>query len=307
MSLLIVGSVGIDTVKTPVEERFHLLGGAASYCSVSASFFVPPRLVGIVGEDFPQKHLDDFKKCQIDLEGLQILPGKTFHWSGEYFGEDLGARETRVTELNVFENFIPTLPSLYRQSQVVLLGNIAPQLQQHVLGQVERPHFVIADTMNYWISSTLPALQQLLKSVDLLLINESEARELTKESNLIKAGRTLLSMGPRYVVIKKGEHGALLFDHEEIFSCPAFPLEKIVDPTGAGDAFAGGVAGYLASRLNIAIKGDEIDKSLLREAVVYGSVMASFTVESFSLEKLHSLNTGDIEKRFQTFRRLSAF
>lgn len=307
MSLLIVGSIALDTIKTPVEERFHLLGGAASYGAVSASFFTAPRLVGIVGEDFPQEHLNDFKKRQIDLTGLQIVAGKTFHWSGEYFGGDLGSRETRVTDLNVFENFTPTLPAVYCHSSIVLLGNIAPQLQWHVLQQVEQPHFVIADTMNLWINITRPLLTDLLKHVDLLLLNDSEALELTEESNLIKAGRTLLAMGPRYAVIKKGEHGALLFDKESIFSCPAFPLENIVDPTGAGDAFAGGLAGYLASRISTPIKSKEIERSLLCEAVVYGSVMASFTVESFSLEKLRSIQTGDIEKRFELFRHLSAF
>lgn len=304
MSLLIVGSVALDTVKTPIEERSHLLGGAASYCATSASFFISPRLVGIVGEDFPQEHLDDFKKRRIDLEGLQIVPGKTFHWSGEYFG-DFNVRETRVTELNVFENFMPTLPASYRESDVVLLGNISPELQLHVLQQIKEPRFVIADTMNLWINIARSSLKELLKRVDMLLLNDSEARELTEETNLIKAGRSLCKMGPRYVVIKKGEHGALLFDQEEIFSCPAFPLETIVDPTGAGDAFAGGVAGYLAHHLKA--KESQVTPSLLRKSLVYGSVMASFSVESFSVERLRSADASQIESRFEMFRSLSAF
>jgi sugar/nucleoside kinase (ribokinase family) len=304
MSLLVLGSIALDTVKTPVEERSHLLGGAASYAAVAASFFAPPRLVGIVGEDFPEEDLEDFRKRQIDLEGLQIVPGKTFHWSGEYL-EDMNVRETRATELNVFEHFTPTLPDSYRHSEVVLLGNIAPELQLHVLQQLEAPHFVIADTMNLWINIARPALKELLARIDLLLLNESEARELTEESNLIKAGRALCAMGPRYVVIKKGEHGALLFSNDLMFTCSAFPLEEISDPTGAGDAFGGGLAGYLSSHFE-EFKTDS-KMRLLREGMIYGSIMASFTVESFSLERLRAVTPAEIQERFETFKSLSTF
>ena len=304
MSLLILGSIALDTVKTPVEERSHLLGGAASYAAVAASFFTPPRLVGIVGEDFPQEHLEDFKKRHIDLEGLQIVPGKTFHWSGEYL-DDMNVRETHATELNVFEHFTPTLPASYRQSEVVLLGNIAPELQLHVLQQLEPPHFVVADTMNLWINIARPALKELLGRIDMLLLNESEARELTEQSNLMKAGHALCKMGPRYVVIKKGEHGALLFGENHFFSCPAFPLEEISDPTGAGDAFGGGLAGYLTSHLKDLNTDSKM--RLLREGMIYGSIMASFTVESFSLERLRAVTLAEIKERFEAFKRLSTF
>src|SRR6266851_863746 len=234
MSLLIVGSIALDAVKTPVEEHFDLLGGSASYAAVAASFFSPVRLVGVVGDDFPESEFEFWKSLKIDSEGVERVNGKTFRWSGEY-SWDLNTRETRSIALNVFENFKPVLPETYRQTDFVLLANIAPSLQAHVLDQMERPRFVVADTMDLWIETAKADLDALLRRVDLLILNDSEAREITKQTSLIKAGRSIRKMGPQYVAIKKGEHGALLFGENEFFSCGAYPLEDIHDPTGAGD------------------------------------------------------------------------
>lgn len=304
MSLLVLGSIALDTIKTPFEEHAEILGGAASYAAVSASFFTTPQLVGIVGDDFPKEHIDLFKKRNIDLTGLQIVAGKTFRWSGEYFC-DMNSRETHSTDLNVFEHFTPTLPEAYRKADFVLLGNIAPDLQWHVLEQLEAPKFVVADTMNLWINIARPKLMELLNRIDMLLLNETEAREITEEISLIKAGRRLCEMGPAYVAIKKGEHGCLLFGEGKIFNAPAYPLEDIHDPTGAGDAFAGGLAGYLAKCH--AAKDSPIEFKHLCQGVVYGSVMASFSVESFSIDRLKAVTETDIQERFETFQHLSAF
>jgi sugar/nucleoside kinase (ribokinase family) len=301
MSVLVVGSIALDTVKTPVEEHADLLGGSASYAAVGASFFSPVKLVGIVGEDFPNEHIAYLKGRNIDLGGLQQVPGKTFRWSGEYM-LDMNTRETRSVELNVFEHFTPTLPSAYVESPVVLLANIAPSLQSHVLDQMSRPQFVIADTMDLWINIARGDLEALLQRVDMLILNDSEARQFTQETSLIKAGAKIRTMGPKYVAIKKGEHGCLLFGDGEFFSCGAYPLEDIHDPTGAGDTFAGGLAGYLAARGN-----GSIGFSQLRHAVVFGSVLASFNVEAFSLERLRSLTQMDIEARYQAFHKMSQF
>lgn len=301
MSVLVVGSIALDTVKTPVEEHADLLGGSASYAAVGASFFSPVKLVGIVGEDFPNEHIAYLKGRNIDLGGLQQVPGKTFRWSGEYMW-DMNTRETRSVELNVFEHFTPTLPSAYVESPVVLLANIAPSLQSHVLDQMNRPQFVIADTMDLWINIARGDLEALLRRVDMLILNDSEARQFTQETSLIKAGAKIRAMGPKYVAIKKGEHGCLLFGEGEFFSCGAYPLEDIHDPTGAGDTFAGGLAGYLAARGN-----GSIGFSQLRHAVVFGSVLASFNVEAFSLERLRTLTQIDIDARYQAFRKMSQF
>ncbi len=301
-SVLVVGSVALDTVKTPVEEHADLLGGSASYASVSASFFGPVNLVGIVGDDFPKTHIDYFSGRNIDLAGLQIVPGKTFRWSGEYMW-DLNTRETRSVELNVFEHFTPKLPDNYRSAQFVLLANIAPSLQSHVLDQMHRPHFVIADTMDLWINIALDDLKALLARVDMLILNDGEARQLTGETSLIKAGRKIQGMGPRFVALKKGEHGCLLFgENAQFFSCGAYPLEDIHDPTGAGDTFAGGLAGFLANKCDGQVTFDD-----LSQAVVWGSVLASFNVEAFSLERLRSLSQGDINERFRLFRLMQQF
>ncbi len=245
MSLLITGSVALDSVKTPLQEHHDLLGGSASYASVAASFFEPVQMVAIVGTDFPEEYLALYRKHGIDLDGLQIVEGKTFRWSGEYEW-DLNKRRTLSVELNVFETFQPKLPESYKRTPHVFLANISPQLQMHVLAQVIAPKFVVADTMDLWIGTQRDALIDLLRKIDCLVLNESEARELTKETSLIKAGRLLLNMGPKYVVIKKGEHGSLLFGADFFFSAPAYPLEDIHDPTGAGDCFAGAFTGYLA-------------------------------------------------------------
>jgi sugar/nucleoside kinase (ribokinase family) len=302
MSVLVVGSIALDTVKTPVEEHTDLLGGSTCYASVAASFFAPVNLVGIVGDDFPKEHIEYLRSRKIDLAGLQIVPGKTFRWSGEYMW-DLNTRETRSIALNVFESFEPKLPGGYEKTPFVLLGNIHPNLQHHVLDQMKQPRFVIADTMDLWISNTREELVKLLARVHMLILNDSEARMLTKETSLIKAAARIRAMGPAYLVIKKGEHGALLFGPEgQFFSCGAYPLEDIHDPTGAGDTFAGGLAGHLAAR-----DEKEVTFDSLRKAVVLGSVMASYNVEAFSLERLRSLTQADIDERYQTFRRMSQF
>ena len=309
MSLLVLGSIALDTVKTPLEERHDLLGGSASFASVAASFFSPVNLVGIVGEDFPRENIEFFKSRNIDLEGLQIVPGKTFRWSGEYMW-DMNQRETRLVELNVFENFTPDLPESYRSSRMILLGNIAPSLQNHVLDQLTLPHFVIADTMDLWINIAREELLRLIARVDMLILNDGEARELTGETSLIKAGRRIREMGPSSVAIKKGEHGCLLFGDSQFFSCPAYPLEDIHDPTGAGDCFAGGLAGYLASRHfgnDVLAEKKDIPFEVLRQAVVEGSVIASFNVESFSMERLRTLKPAEITERYNIFRNLGRF
>ena len=302
MSVLIVGSIALDDIKTQLAEHKNLLGGSASYGAVSASNFSPVSLVGIVGEDFPKEHVELFRNRQIDLAGLQIVPGKTFRWSGEYMW-DMNTRETRSVELNVFETFTPDLPEGYRQTPIVLLANIAPDLQHHVLDQVSQPRFVIADTMDLWINIAKDSLTRLISRVDMLILNDGEARQFTGETSLIKAGKKIREMGPAYVAIKKGEHGCLLFGPEaEFFSCPAFPLEDIHDPTGAGDTFAGGLAGYLAAN---AAGGVTFDA--LKKAVVYGSVLASYNVEAFSLERLKTVDKAQIESRYDLFRRISQF
>jgi len=299
MSVLITGSVALDSVKTPVEEHHDMLGGSASYASVAASFFVPVNMVGIIGTDFPKNYIDLYRKHGIDLDGLQIADGKTFRWSGEYEW-DLNKRRTLSVCLNVFETFQPNLPDSYKRTPYVFLANISPQLQMHVLAQVTTPKFIVADTMDLWIETQRDALTELLRKIDCLVLNESEAREFTKETNLIKAGRLILGQGPKYVVIKKGEHGCLLFAKDFFFSAPAYPLEDIHDPTGAGDCFAGAFAGYLA-------QADRIDHDSLRKAVIHGSVIASYCVEEFSLTRLHSLTQPEINERYNLFKLMSHF
>ena len=301
MSVLVVGSIALDTVKTPVEEHADQLGGSASYAAVGASFFAPVHLVGVVGEDFPESEFEFWKTRKIDASGVQRVPGKTFRWSGEY-AWDLNTRETRSVALNVFEKFEPELPENFRETKCVLLANIAPSLQSHVLDQMRRPRFVVADTMDLWIETTRKDLDALLPRVDLLILNDSEARQMTKETSLIRAGRAIRRMGPKYVAVKKGEHGALLFGPDDFFSCGAYPLEDIHDPTGAGDTFAGGVAGYLAG-----VCGGEVDFAQLRKALIYGSVLASFNVEAFSLDRLRSLTNEEIGDRYEMFKLMSQF
>jgi sugar/nucleoside kinase (ribokinase family) len=301
MPVLIVGSVAIDSVKTQLEERREVLGGAASYASIGASFFSPVNLVGIVGTDFPPEYIELFKSRSINLNGLEVADGRTFRWSGEYEW-DMNQRKTLDLELNVFENFKPKIPEAYKRTPIILLGNISPVLQNHVLDQVENPQFVVADTMDLWISTTKPALIDLLKRVDLLVLNDSEARQLTAETSLIRAGRKLMQLGPEFVAIKKGEHGCLLLSKDHFFSCGAFPLEDIHDPTGAGDTFAGGFAGYLAG-----LEKEVFEFADLKKAVVYGSLLASFSVESFSLDRLKTLSREEVDERYELFKVMSHF
>ncbi|HTS16959.1 MAG TPA: PfkB family carbohydrate kinase [Verrucomicrobiae bacterium] len=299
MSLLITGSVALDSVKTPIEEHHDLLGGSASYASMAASLFSPVNMVAIVGSDFPKKYLDLYREHGINLEGLQVAEGQTFRWSGEYEW-DLNKRRTLSVCLNVFETFQPGLPEAYKNTPYVFLANISPQLQMHVLTQIAQPKFVVADTMDLWIGTQRDALVELLRRIDCLVLNEGEAREFTKQTNLIKAGRLILKQGPEYVIIKKGEHGCLLFGEDLFFSAPAYPLEDIHDPTGAGDCFAGAFAGYLAQK-------DRVDEHSLRNAVVYGSVVASYCVEDFSLKRLESLTQSEIRERYSLFQVMSRF
>lgn len=303
MSVLIVGSVALDDIKTPVAEHPNLLGGSASYGAVAASYFSPVNFVGIVGEDFPAEHIDLLRSRRIDLDGLQIVSGKTFRWSGEYL-LDMNTRETRSVALNVFEHFSPDLPKSYKSTPFVLLANIAPDLQHHVLDQIENPRFVIADTMDLWINIAKDSLIRLLGRVNMLILNDGEARQLTGESNLVKAAKAILALGPKYVAIKKGEHGCLLFGPDgEFFSCPAFPLEEIHDPTGAGDTFAGGLIGMLARESD----SGPVDFWALRRGVVFGTVLASYNVEAFSLERLKTVDAAQIEDRCRRLQALSQF
>ncbi|MGI8432034.1 MAG: PfkB family carbohydrate kinase [Chthoniobacterales bacterium] len=301
MSVLVVGSIALDTVKTPVEEHTDQLGGSASYAALGASFFAPVKLVGVVGDDFPESEFAFWNEHAIDASGVQRAEGKTFRWSGEY-AWDLNTRETKSVALNVFENFEPTLPENFRQTDFVLLANIAPSLQSHVLDQMQRPRFIVADTMDLWIETTRKDLDALLPRVDLLILNDSEARQMTNNTSLIRAGREIRRMGPKYVAVKKGEHGALLFGPDDFFSCGAYPLEDIHDPTGAGDTFAGGVAGYLAGRTD-----GEVGFAELRNALIYGSVLASFNVEAFSMDRMRTLTNDQIDERYQMFKLMSQF
>lgn len=301
MGLLVVGSLGLDTVATPFDRVENALGGSATYISLAASYFSGPvYLVGVVGEDFPKKYIDLLEEHNVDLEGLQIVKGgKTFRWSGKYH-YDLNVRDTLLTELNVFEKFNPIIPDKFKKAKFVLLGNIDPTLQIRVLDQMEEPHFVVGDTMNYWIEGKKDALLELLKRVNVLIINDSEARLLAKEPNLIKAWKTIREMGPEILIIKKGEHGALLFTDETVFSAPAYPMEMIYDPTGAGDAFAGGFIGYLH-------KTQDLSPENMKRAVIYGSAMASFCVEKFSTKGLEEIEYLRVQDRYREFLKLSRF
>jgi sugar/nucleoside kinase (ribokinase family) len=299
MSVLIVGSTALDSIKTPHGEHPRLLGGSASYAAIAASFFAPVKLVGVVGDDFPELYVKLYRKHRIDLEGLQMVPGKTFHWSGEY-EVNMNNRRTLLTELGVFETFKPVLPASYQKSQYVLLANIAPSLQLLVLDQMRRPKFVVADTMDLWLNIALPELLKLLKRVDGLVLNESEARQLTQENNLIRAARKIHKLGPKYVIVKKGEHGAVLSANNKLFIAPAFPLHHVEDPTGAGDTFVGGMMGYLAAA------GGSVDKHL-RRAILNGSVLASYCCEGFGLNALARVKPAAIQKRMKELETLTVF
>lgn len=298
MSILVVGSIAFDSVETPFGKAEEVLGGSASYFSIAASFFTDIRLVAVVGEDFPREHLNFFRERGVDLQGLQRLPGLTFRWKGKY-GQDINERETISTCLNVFEDFRPEIPEQYRSSEYIFLANIDPELQLEVLKQVKSPKLTAGDTMNFWIEGKLNNVKETLKAIDILTINEEEAKQLSGEFNLLRAARIISSLGPKRVIIKRGEYGALMFSEGSIFSIPAYPLETVCDPTGAGDSFAGGFLGYLARTQ------EQNDKSL-RRAVIFGSVMASFCVEDFSLNRLRSLSYPEIEKRFREFKKLTS-
>lgn len=299
MSILVVGSVALDTIKTPFGKCRDVLGGSATYFSVSASFFSPVNLVAVVGSDFPSKYVNFLEKKGVDLKGLVFKKGKTFRWEGEY-GWDFGDPGTISTRLNVFADFNPDIPAEYRKKGYIFLANIDPEIQKRVLSQMTRPKLVACDTMNYWIENKRKALIGLLKKVDIFLLNESEAKELTGQASLAKAARAVLRLGPKRIIIKKGEHGSVLFSGNSIFSTPAYLMESIFDPTGAGDTFAGGVMGYLAARKTQS-------KADLRKAIVYGGVMATFAVEDFSLRRLGAITKADIAKRFREFRKLTHF
>ncbi|HZM51604.1 MAG TPA: PfkB family carbohydrate kinase [Vicinamibacteria bacterium] len=299
MSILVVGSVAYDTVETPFGRAEKVLGGSASFFSVAASFFAPVNLVAVVGDDFSEEAMSAFQGRPVDLEGLERTAGKTFHWQGKY-SYDLNSRETVCTDLNVFEFFKPRIPDRYRRSEHVFLGNIDPVLQRQVLDQVERPRLVACDTMNFWISGKPEELKRTLAAVDILLINDAEARQLSGEWNIVKAARAIRAMGPHTLVIKKGEHGVLMFSEEGSFAAPAYPLEEVFDPTGAGDTFAGGFLGYLAG-------SPTLDEAALRRAVIMGSTLASFCVEAFSLDRLLTLSRPEIDARYRLFKRLTHF
>lgn len=299
MSILVVGSVAYDTVETPFGRAERVLGGSASFFSVAASFFSPVNLVGVVGNDFGERQLAAFRGRPIDLEGLERMEGETFHWQGKY-SLDLNSRDTICTDLNVFEFFQPKIPARYRGSEFVFLGNIDPVLQRQVLEQVERPRVVACDTMNFWIKGKPAELRKTLEKVHILLVNDQEARELSGEWNLVKAARAIRAAGPKTLVVKKGEHGVLLFDEAGMFAAPALPLEVVFDPTGAGDTFAGGFLGYLAGT-------GRQDDVALRQAVIMGSTLASFSVEAFSLDRLLTLTRPEIDERYRAFERLTRF
>lgn len=299
MSVLVVGSTALDSIKTPNAENPRLLGGSASHAAVAASFFSPVKMIGVVGDDFPQKYLRLYKKHGIDLEGLQVMQGKTFHWSGEY-EVNMNNRRTLTTELGVFETFTPHLPVKHKESPYVLLANIAPSLQHHVLDQMSRPRFVVADTMDLWLNIALQDLLKLLKRVDAFVLNDSEAHLLTEETNILSSLKKIHKLGPKYVIIKKGEHGSILSGPSGLFVAPAFPLKCVKDPTGAGDSFVGAMLGYLASA------GTDV-QSNIRRAIIYGSAVASFCCEGFGLNRTTKVTRKDIEGRVKQLEAMVRF
>ena len=299
MSVLVVGSAALDSIETPFGKADDVLGGSAIYFSSAASYFTNVNVVAVVGEDFPLQDIQYLKKRNVDMSGLCVERGKTFRWGGKY-DFDVNDRTTLYTHLNVFENFNPTIPENLKDVPYVFLANIQPELQLKVLNQMNKPKLVVMDTMNFWIEGRPDALRDVLKFIDILIINDSEARLLAQEANLFKAAPIIRKMGPRTLVIKKGEHGAMLITNGSYFWAPAYPLEELYDPTGAGDTFAGGFVGYLA-------KSDDISSANLRKAVIYGSTLASFCVERFSVERLKNLTEPEIESRYQEFKELTIF
>jgi cytidine kinase len=300
MSLVVVGSVALDNVETPVERRENLLGGSAVFFSYAASFFTPVRLAGVVGDDWPAEHTEMLRARGIDTAGLVVVPGAaTFRWTGKYF-EDMNQRETLDVQLNVMGRFDPVLPEEYRRAAFLFLANGSTKIQLRVLDQCAGAKLTVADTMDLWIRTERDELAELLRRVDGLVLNDSEAKLLSGEENLVRAGQAVQQMGPRFVIVKKGEHGAMFFSQHETYVLPAYPTPDVVDPTGAGDAFAGGMMGYLASK-------DNFDPKTLKEAMAYGTLTASFTVEDFSLDRLTRIGRDDIELRMQDYRRMLSF
>jgi sugar/nucleoside kinase (ribokinase family) len=302
MSVLVVGSVALDSVETPFGKAEDVLGGSGTFFSASASQFTPVQLVGVVGSDYPVEKLKPLAARGVDLAGVEQVEGESFRWRGRY-RHDLNSAETLETRLGVFSHFRPRVPEAFLNTPFVFLANIDPRLQLDVLKQVRArstPKLVACDTMNFWIESRRPDLIELLKHVDLLTLNDGEARQLTEQSNLVKAARWILDRGPRYVIIKKGEHGAFMFTTSSVFFAPAYPLEDVFDPTGAGDSFAGGFIGYLA-------RANDLSEASMRQAVVYGSAMGSFAVEKFSIDRLMEVGSADIEARVHEFHRLVSF
>jgi sugar/nucleoside kinase (ribokinase family) len=299
MSVLVVGSVALDSVETPFGKADEVLGGSGTFFSASASHFTPVRLVGVVGDDYPREKLEALAKRNVDLSGVETAAGNSFRWRGRY-RHDLNSAETLETHLGVFSHFKPKIPDQFRDTPFVFLANIDPRLQLEVLSQVKRPKLVACDTMNFWIESRRPELLELLGHVDLVTLNDGEARQLTEQSNLVKAARWILARGPKHVIIKKGEHGAFMFTEGSVFFAPAYPLEDVFDPTGAGDSFAGGFIGYLA-------RTGDLSEANMRRAVVYGSAMGSFAVEQFSIGRLLELTAADIGTRVRDFHRLVSF
>lgn len=298
-SMLVVGSVAFDTIHNPSGTHARVLGGAAMYASVAGSFFAPVKLVGVVGRDFGDENVRILQKRNIDLQGLEVADGATFHWEGRY-SDDLASRTSLKTELNVFATFRPKLPPALRSTPFVMLGNIDPELQLEVLDQMERPSFVIADTMNFWIEGKRVELERVLRRIDLLVINDEEARQLSGLTNIVKVARALHALGPKRVVIKRGEYGALLFEGDDVFSAPAYPVEDVVDPTGAGDTFAGGLLGVVA-------REGRVDSSILKRAVIYGSAVASFCVEGIGPARVLAAEPVDLDQRFRAFAALAHF
>jgi sugar/nucleoside kinase (ribokinase family) len=298
-SILVVGSVAFDSLKTPFGEADEILGGSATYFSVAASYFAPVRMVAVVGSDFPDKHLEVFRKHNIDTTGLAQVQGKTFRWKGEY-GYDLNEAKTLDTQLNVFETFKPVIPDSYSSSEYVFLGNIDPELQLSVLEQIKRPRVVACDSMNFWIKGKPEAVKRTIAHVDILIINDAETRMLANEPNLVRAANRIMAMGPKTLIVKRGEYGVLMFNGRSVFGAPAFPLEDVYDPTGAGDSFAGGFMGALAH-------AGDISERVFRRGIIYGSVMASFNVEQFGMHRLSNLQREQIDDRFRQFKALTHF
>jgi len=302
MSLVVIGTVAFDAIETPFGKTDKIVGGAATYASLAASYFYDKtKIVAVVGEDFHQEDIEDFGKHGIDVEGLQIKKGeKSFFWSGKYHN-DMNSRDTLATELNVLADFDPIIPESYQDCEYLMLGNLTPQVQQTVINRMrKRPKLIVMDTMNFWMDIAMDDLLATIKMVDVLTINDEEARQLSGEYSLVKAANKILNMGPKYLIIKKGEHGALLFHEDKIFSTPALPLAEVFDPTGAGDTFAGGFIGYLA-------KVGTINFNNMKNAIIYGSALASFCVEKFGTEKIRNLTADEVSERIQQFVNLSSF